>query len=280
MEQISISVVIPAYNSAATIDRSVNSVLRQTFIPDAFEIIIVDDGSKDETIKVVEEIIKKHPNWQIRLLKKSNGGVSSARNMGIINSKHDWIMFLDSDDVWVSKKIEIQARTISENPRIDFLGGNVQPELTKIPFVGILSNLHRVKPIELLIKWVPQTSTVLVRKSILEGISLYDETMRYAEDGDLYLRIAEQYNFYVQQVQLVEYGDGKRMFGDSGLSGNLKGMLLGNIVILNKAFRRNSLSVERYMAFYLWNVIKYMRRVMVVNLEKGKKNYENSGYRR
>lgn len=266
MVDIDVSVIIPTYNSSLTIENTILSVIRQTYIPTQFEILVIDDGSTDDTAMIVEKLARENEGFSIKLIKKSNSGVSSTRNVGIKNARFSWVMFLDSDDIWIESKIATQLETINGNPKIDFLGGNVSPALTSIPLVGVLPNLYKVRTWDLLIKWVPQTSTVLVRKAVLEQIGMYDESIKYAEDGDLYLRIAENYNFYVQQVQLVEYGGGKRMFGVSGLSGNLKGMFRGNLTILKKAYRRQTLSRSGYILFYLWNVIKYFRRLMIVKI--------------
>lgn len=266
--QFGISVVIPTFNSSETITKTIQSVLQQTVIPEKFEILVVDDGSQDDTKKVVKKIVNSAGKVQINLLEKTNGGVSSARNYGIRQSKYEWIMFLDSDDIWINTKIESQLQVLEKHPDIDFLGGNVTPFRTKIPFIGELPSLYRVRPTDLLIKWVPQTSTVVVRKNVLFAVGLYDEEMKYAEDGDLYIRIAEKYEYYVQQMQLVDYGYGKMMFGESGLSGNLKGMFDGNIRILLKTRQRRTITKLQLVIFWLWNVIKYARRIVIVLLKK------------
>lgn len=88
------SIVIPLYNKYNFIEKTINSVLKQTF--DEFELIVVNDGSTDGS----EEIVKKIHDRRIRLLNKENGGVSSARNLGIKNARYIWIAFLDGDDLW------------------------------------------------------------------------------------------------------------------------------------------------------------------------------------
>ena len=110
-----ISVVIPAYNAEKTIIECINSVLNQTRIDLIEEIIIVDDGSKDQTANVVRE---NFDNKLIRIISKSNGGVSSARNTGIKSAKGKWIALLDSDDIWLPNKIEKQVKAIQTYPQI------------------------------------------------------------------------------------------------------------------------------------------------------------------
>ena len=111
-----ISVVIPTYNRSHTIMRAINSVLSQTY--PAFEIIVVDDGSTDGT----KELLQAHgfckkgtKELEKKYLIQENGGVSSARNLGIKNAKGDFIAFLDSDDAWSEKKLERQLVVLKQN---------------------------------------------------------------------------------------------------------------------------------------------------------------------
>ena len=105
---IDISVIIPVYNREKTIVNCVNSILNQTYLPK--EIIIVDDGSTDNTIVTIESI-KKSIIKVIALNK--NKGAQYARNIGIKNSKSKWITFLDSDDTWIKNKLEKQIEITS-----------------------------------------------------------------------------------------------------------------------------------------------------------------------
>ena len=99
-----VSVIMPAYNSKQTIAGSVKSVIAQTYTH--WELIVVDDGSTDNTAKVITDM--NHP--QIRVINQQNGGQSSARNHGIRLAKGDYIAFLDADDYWLEKKLDYQIR--------------------------------------------------------------------------------------------------------------------------------------------------------------------------
>jgi len=116
---LKISVVIPAYNSEAFIERSINSVLRQTYTPE--QIIVVDDGSKDQTFKVIEKFGEK-----VCYKYKDNGGEASARNFGIAYSECNWIAFLDSDDEWISTHLENFVQTISQKPDLMWYGAPIR----------------------------------------------------------------------------------------------------------------------------------------------------------
>lgn len=146
-----ISVVIPLFNADSTILSAINSVLSQTFLP--IEIIVVNDGSKDNSLNLVSEM----ENPLIRILTQPNSGVSSARNKGVEISKGDWIAFLDADDIWFDDHLE-RFRLLSEKyPDCQILAGvylmqyhnGIQKRITinKLEFDGedgILNNYFEV----------------------------------------------------------------------------------------------------------------------------------------
>ena len=111
MHKPRISVIIPTYNSAVFLPEAVESVLSQTFLPQ--EVIVVDDGSTDNTEDVLEPFRRR-----IHYIRQENQGPAVARNRGIAEAKGDLIAFLDADDVWVPEKTEIQVKVLRENPRI------------------------------------------------------------------------------------------------------------------------------------------------------------------
>lgn len=113
-----ISVVIPLYNGAAYIERSIHSVLSQTFLP--AEIIVIDDGSKDNGPDIVAQM--SHPT--IRLIRQANAGVSAARNKGISEARYEYIAFLDADDEWLPHHLETIARLIGKYPQCGVFGAS------------------------------------------------------------------------------------------------------------------------------------------------------------
>ena len=110
-----ISVVIPLYNKEASIAQSLKSVLSQEY--DDFEVVIVDDGSTDESVGVVEAI----NDPRIRLIKQENGGPSKARNTGVKNAKGEWILFLDADDELEPDALEYFAKNINKHNETSFI---------------------------------------------------------------------------------------------------------------------------------------------------------------
>ncbi len=265
VKENSISVVIPMYNSEKHIERTLNCIINQTAKQYLKEVIVVNDGSKDNCPALVEKIAS-NSDVLIRLVNKPNGGVSTARNRGMQEATGDWIAFCDSDDHWTSDKIEVQVKILNEND-IDFLGCNHLPYPMKILFKTI-DSLHKGTVKEILIKNFPQASTVVMKRSIYEEIGGFDETQRYAEDGNYFLHIAHDYKFYYSPEIVADYGDGKRGFGVSGLSGNLKGMHLGNVKNLKECLQKKWISYPFYLSMRVFFFIKYLRRIVITKLTK------------
>ena len=262
-----ISVVIPMYNSKGTIKSAIESVLNQTY-EELIEIIIINDGSKDGCENIVEELIKESQiNRTIQLINKQNGGVSSARNRGVKEANGDWIAFLDSDDVWLPKKLEKQVNEIKKNSNIKFIGTNRNSEIYPF-FKKLTKNIYTLNPKEIITKWYPHTSTALINKELLFKTNLYDEERTHAEDGDLWLRIAQYCDLYVLNEDLVYTGSGKRSFGESGLSANMPKMYQGEILALKGAKTRKQINFLEYIGVYVWLTIKYYRRVFIVKSSK------------
>ncbi len=115
------SVIIPVFNGAGFVSRAIESVLAQTW--PAHEIIVVDDGSTDDTAAVVARHLADHPQ-QLRYLHQANAGVSAARNTGAQAARGDWLTFLDADDWYYHNRLEAHARFILDDPRLDFLTGD------------------------------------------------------------------------------------------------------------------------------------------------------------
>lgn len=257
-----ISVIIPMYNSKDTIKSALESVLNQTY-SEPVEIIVINDGSKDGCEKIVEEIIlNNQTNRTIKLINKPNGGVSSARNIGIKESSGEWIALLDSDDIWLPEKLQKQANEIKKNSDIKFIGTNRNGEL--YPFFKKSQNhLYTLNAKEVIAKWHPHTSTALINKGVLLKTNLYDETRTHAEDGDLWLRITQYCDLYVVNEDLVYTGGGKRAFGVSGLSANMPKMYEGEILALKGAKKRKQITFIEYLYLHFWLTTKYVRRILI-----------------
>lgn len=257
-----ISVVIPMYNSENTIISALDSIKNQTAIKYILEIIVVNDGSTDTSLKVVEEYAEINKGIPILVVDKENGGVSSARNAGLRVSRGKWIALLDSDDEWLLNKIEVQMETIERNPEIDFLGGNSNGLGLSILFKKI-DKLYLASIKDLCIKSFPVTPAALFRADIINQIGYFDEEQKFAEDGNYFLKICEQYNFYHLPVQMVNCGHGKPAFGYSGLSADLKGMYEGNVKNMKELKLNYKISKKFYLFIRLYHWLKYIRRILI-----------------
>ncbi|ALL04401.1 hypothetical protein AQ505_02130 [Pedobacter sp. PACM 27299] len=155
-----VTVIIPVYNAEKTIGRALASVLNQTIAP--YEIIIIDDGSHDNSSLIVQEHIDLNPMFKFHLIKKSNGGVSSARNVGLKKATGNYIAFLDSDDEWFLDKLEKQLTIFDGFTNFGFIGG-----LIYRPKENIQGSLLEISLSDLIFKNYFQPSTVLFKKRSL-----------------------------------------------------------------------------------------------------------------
>lgn len=267
-DNYSISVVIPMYNSEDTILRAIKSVERQDCINNIKEIIVVNDGSIDSSAKIVEDYI---PKCKVKLIlfNKKNGGVSSARNLGMKVSVGNWIAFLDSDDEWLPNKISKQLSIIDSDSNIAFISGNYDGQPMKIMFKH-LPYIHQITLKNMCIKCISQPSTVLMLKKIFNEIGGFDEKQRYAEDGNYFMKICLYYKMVHINEQLVIYSSGKRGFGISGLSANLKGMYEGNKKNIKEMYENEHISLEYFLFLRFFYFIKYIRRIVVTMISKVK----------
>ncbi|MBU3178168.1 glycosyltransferase family 2 protein [Clostridium estertheticum] len=260
-----ISVIIPMYNSEITIISTLDSIKNQTAFDQIDEIIVINDGSIDNSLNLVEKYIEANKKMPIVVIDKLNGGVSSARNAGMKLAKSEWIALLDSDDEWLPKKIEMQMETIKEHPEIEFLGGNIDNKELKILWKKI-DYLYKANVKDVCLKMFPQTSAAIFKRYIFEEIGGYDENQSYAEDGNYFFKICANYNYYHLPIQMVYYGGGKPGFGYSGLSANLKKMHEGCIKDIKELKRDLVISSGFYAFLRVFYWAKYVRRIVITKL--------------
>jgi glycosyltransferase involved in cell wall biosynthesis len=182
---MSISVVIPTYNCGPYIGEAIDSVLGQSLPPD--EIVVVDDGSTDDTPERVAAYAGR-----VRYIRQENARVSVARNRGIAETSGELIAFLDADDVWHPAKLERQLAVLRERPEIGALGTRLinWPQQRFVP-AGELPPTEVINlPMErMLIKNELTTSSVIVRRNLIERLGAFDPTLFGPEDYDMWIRI-------------------------------------------------------------------------------------------
>lgn len=200
-----VSVIIPAYNAAAFIDRTLRSVLNQTYRH--IEVLVVDDGSTDQTAEIVATFIKQDD--RMRSLSQPNSGVAVARNLAITHAKGEFIAPIDADDIWYPENIEKQVQCMIQ-------GGNsvglVYSWSVDIDESDALLGSFRASEIEghvyatlICHNFLGNGSATMMRRSFLEQVGDYNGTVSPCEDWDLYIRIAERYDFRVVPVFLIGY---------------------------------------------------------------------------
>lgn len=223
-----VSVIIPAYNQAQFLEGAIRSVLCQTFRD--YEIIVVDDGSTDNTPAVAEKFAS-----QIRYIRQENKGLAGARNTGIRAAQGEWIGLLDSDDEWLPGYLEEMAELAEKNPEAVVFycaaqGVDVDGKPLPQQFVAPVlppEQLHRA-----LVRancLIP--STILMRTAVVREAGYFDESLRSCEDWDLWLRLLPKQVFVGSAECLVKY----RIHGSS-LSTNPTGMQQAARAVIEKHF--------------------------------------------
>ncbi len=204
------SVIIPAYNAEGFIKNSITSVLNQT--NGDFELIIIDDGSTDATA----EIIKSFSDKRIRYIYQQNGGVSSARNKGVIESKGEYICFLDADDEWRENHLEVVALLIKKyrNAKMFVTGYDIR--LANGEITEKSKRILRLLPnedfecdngFEILNNhgYFLNTNTVCCEKEVFNKVGLFAEGVKNGEDDDMWYRLFAYYNLAISKKATTVY---------------------------------------------------------------------------
>lgn len=232
MKMLPVTVIIPAYNRSAYIGEALDSVLGQTLLPS--EIIVIDDGSTDNTAEIVRSYV--HPetsgqnvrtNEAIELIYmyQQNSGPSKARNAGIKAAKGEYIAFLDADDLWMPDKLAFQWEAVNAGNNVSLVFGDLlkfnNDKIIESSFLGNreiylqidrnTSDHHIVfpEPGSLRGQFLKGnfiiTSTLLVKKDILVKVGLFDEDLTCCEDRELILRLLPYVNVAVIEKPIVKY---------------------------------------------------------------------------
>ncbi|NJN08500.1 MAG: glycosyltransferase [Richelia sp. RM1_1_1] len=271
-----ISVIIPAYNAAKTIQETVMSVLNQTF--SNLELIVINDGSQDSTLEVLSSI----KDSRLQVFFYENAGISMARNRGIERASGEFISFLDADDIWTPDKLEAQLTALEKNPQagvayswVDYIDeyGNFFHPGNHITINGSAYEKMLVQNI------LENGSNPLIRREALTEVGGFDSSLTPTEDWDMWLRLAQHYDFVtVPSVQILY------RISSRSASTNIVKMENSCLKLIEKSFKnapaslqylkKNTLStLYHYLTFkslesplsrkngiiamgYFWNVIK------------------------
>ena len=225
-----ISVVVPTYNRADLLEEAIQSVLQQEYAN--WELLVVDDGSTDDTGEVLDRYGSED---RIRTFRQPNSGQAVARNQGIRNARGEFVAFLDSDNRWLPHKLRAQAEYLAEHDEIDVLYGDIETIDMSGNLVAGLSSRERFSGEvwrELLVDNFVNFNTSVVRTAKLREVGGLDETVRRADDYDLWLRLSTRARFQYLPGVVAQY----RVAG-ARISDNVAGR-----------FESNMAAVERFLA--------------------------------
>lgn len=197
-----ISVIIPIYNGEKTIKETIQSILNQTFAD--FEIVAINDGSKDSTL----EIISSFEDPRLNIFSYENAGLSAARNRGIAKAKGEYISFIDADDMWTDHKLEEQLKALQSNSwaSVAYSWTNFVDENGKFLRSGCHINANGDVFLQLLrINFIQSGSNLLVKTEALARVGNFDEFLDAVEDWDMWLRLAESYQFVCVPLPQILY---------------------------------------------------------------------------
>ncbi len=233
-----ISVIIPTYNRGWIIKEAIDSVLSQDYRD--FELIIVDDGSTDNTL----EILNSYQD-DITVLRQNNHGVSAARNLGIMAASGRFVAFLDSDDLWLPQKLSSQVDYFNLNP--DAIICQTE-EIWIRKGVRVNPKKRHKKPWGMIFEQslalcLVSPSAVMIRRSLFDEVGFFDEKLPVCEDYDLWLRISCRFPVYLIDTPLII----KRGGHDDQLSAS-SGLDKFRIKSLKKIIASGLLSKTQYRA--------------------------------
>ena len=260
-----ISVIIPVYNAEKSIEKSLISIKNQTW-EGVFEIILVNDGSSDRSKTIIENYQQNHQDQNIILINQENRGVSKARNAAMKIAQGDYIALLDSDDEWLPEKTEKQMKFL-ENQNIDFISSLWNNENITFPYkLQPANKLVRITLKKLLFKITGQTSTAIFKRKIFENTGFFDENQNYSEDANYWMRISEKNQMYLLPEKLVIAGNGKKSFGFSGLSANLKEMEKGIQKNIWEMYQTKRINFPEYLFYFVISKLKFAIRPLRAKL--------------
>ena len=253
-----VSVIVPAYNVRSYIEEALVSLERQSL--QEFEVLIVDDGSTDDTAKIVKPFVVRDSRFQ--LLHKQNGGLSSARNYGIRHARADYIALLDGDDVYEPDKLAAHVAVLDSTAEVGvvYSASRVIREDGRPTFMSLSGKPVKSDPLLALLckNFVGHGSNAVFRRCLFDEVGEFDETLRSSEDVDFWLRIAatQRWRFYREPRVLCCY-----RVRPSGLSFNVLQMQRCNEQVISAAYRRSPELVEPALPTAYAYMYRYLARL-------------------
>lgn len=257
-----VSIIMPAYNAEKTIKESIESVLTQTY--QNWELLIVNDGSKDNTSSVVSS----YDDVRIKLIEQVNGGVANARNNGLQKAQGEYIAFLDSDDLWTIDKLEKQINYFQENIEVGLVYTDRKCFFENVDkafdceykeSIDIDDNYLR-----LLIYDYIATLTVMIKREVIVNVGLFDKELFGTEDWDLWIRIAKKYKIGHLKERLAYYRE-----HDGGISKNFDRHSVEERKVIEKHVLNNSIEKKVInLSLWVWykkSLIHSLKQLKIIN---------------
>jgi glycosyltransferase involved in cell wall biosynthesis len=260
---VPVSVVIPCFRCAGTISAAIASAREQTAA--ALEVIAVDDASDDETARELLQLVSRYGEQWLKVVRLArNEGPASARNAGWSAAKGDYVAFLDADDTWHPRKLEIQYAVMRDDLTIALSAHpHVIAEAAQIPASAPIA-IAEVDPRSLL--WRNRfTPTSVMLKRDLHG--RFPDGQRYMEDQRAWLEFAFS-GHRIVMIDLPLAVQHKPAYGVSGQSANLMAMERAELENYRRLWRLGHISGSLLAALWAWSVAKFVRRLIVVALRR------------
>ncbi len=247
MKTLPISVIIPMYNDGHWVIEAIGSVLTQTAVP--AEILVVDDGSQDDSAERVQQQF----GGAVRLERRENGGPSRARNTGVERATQPLLAFLDADDVWVPDKLERQYAVLRDEPSVGVVASDWVRHARELP-----AQVPDVLPRSVITYWDTlglnrfQTSTVLTRTALVRQVGGFDPAVDGAEDWDLWVRLAQRAPVVKLDWPLVIYRD-----RDEGYSKDVWRVYETMQIMLDKHRATAPVARSRFLELEAWHHLRF-----------------------
>jgi glycosyltransferase involved in cell wall biosynthesis len=245
-----ISIIIPIYNGEKTIRETILSVLNQTFTD--IEVLVINDGSTDSTLETISNITDP----RLKVVSFPNAGLSASRNRGIKLASGEFISFIDADDLWTPDKLESQFNALNKTPEtgVAYSWTNWIDESGQIIYGGgnhlfsgdVYTHLF-------LGDFIEGGSNVLIRRSALDEIGGFNETIQYSEDWEMWLRLATKYEFVSVPKPQILY-----RISSGSMSSNVLGMEAASLAIIQQAIAQSPQPIEHLKSHCLANRYKYL----------------------
>ncbi|MDL1914024.1 MAG: glycosyltransferase [Bergeyella sp.] len=248
-----ISVIIPMFNAENTIVEALDSVVNQSF--DGFyDVWIIDDGSSDNSVSVVHDYISKFndQNFKFTLLSQKNQGVAKARNMALMRATGDWVAFLDADDAWHPRKIEIMSSFFSDTYSVIGHSSALKKAAVIIPSVDQIK-IKEISYVSVLLKNCFVTPGVVIKNEK----KLFNEKMRFTEDHEFWLRLLHRKKGLFVNVPLVHLN--RPVLSKGGLSSSIWKMRKGEIFMYSNIYRYNKKAIFFVPFLVLFSLLKCVK---------------------